>query len=76
MSETVHFQKIDPNLASGEVAKILEYVRRVGKVIPEAGEAGATVFESIVNIGGKNVVVRTVESASKVIKSGYPFIRY
>jgi RHS repeat-associated protein len=64
------FQKIDPNLTESDVAKILEHVRSVGN--PSATSFGGKAFEATVNIGGKSVTVKVIESAGGVIKTGYP----
>jgi RHS repeat-associated protein len=65
------FKKLDPRLAEGDVAKILEWVRQTGAPVPKAllrhGTTGA--FRPVV-IGGKEVVVRVIVSSGKVIKTG------
>jgi RHS repeat-associated protein len=64
------FQKIDSNLTDTDVAKILEHVRSVGT--STATQHGGKAFEAVVNIGGKSVTVKVIESAGGVIKTGYP----
>ena len=64
------FQKIAPTLTADDVAKILENTRKTG--IPVATSNGGTLYEATVNISGKNVTVRVVESSGGVIKTGFP----
>jgi copper chaperone CopZ len=64
------FQEVDPSLGESEVAKILEHVRNVGT--STATKNGGKAFEAVVNIGGKSVTVKVIESAGGVIKTGYP----
>jgi len=64
------FQKIDPSLTADDVAKILEYVRSTGT--SSATSFGGKAFQGVVQIGGKSVTVKVIESAGKVIKTGYP----
>ncbi len=64
------FQKIDPSLSADDVAKILEHVRQVGKSSPTSH--GGKLYEAAVDIGGKSVNVKVVESAGGVIKTGFP----
>jgi len=64
------FQKIDSSLSADDVAKILEHVRQVGKSSPTAH--GGKLYEAAVDIGGKSVNVKVVESAGGVIKTGFP----
>ena len=64
------FQKIDPNLTEGDVAKILEHVRSVGNSSPTS--FGGKAFEAVETIAGKSVTVKVTESARGVIKTGYP----
>ncbi len=64
------FQKIDPNLTEGDVAKILEHVRSVGNSSPTS--FGGKAFEAVETIAGKSVTVKVIESAGGVIKTGYP----
>jgi hypothetical protein len=66
------FQKIHPDLSAQDVAKILEYVRATGRVVPGLGKHGATVYEATVQIGSKSVTVRAVESLAGIIKSSFP----
>jgi RHS repeat-associated protein len=66
------FKKIDPNITSDEVAQILEHVRKTGTRIPNAGSHGEIVYEKVIEIAGKQTLVRVIESAGGVIKSGYP----
>lgn len=64
------FQKIDPNLTEGDVAKILEHVRKVGQSSP--AQFGGKAFEASVDIAGKPVTVKVIESSAGLIKTGYP----
>jgi RHS repeat-associated protein len=64
------FQKIDSSLTDTDVAKILEHVRSVGT--STATQHGGKAFEAVVNIGGKSVTVKVIESAGGVIKTGFP----
>jgi len=68
------FQKLDSSLNADDVAKILEYVRQVAKRAGafESTSFGGKAYEAIVDIGGKPVTVRVIESAGGVIKTGYP----
>jgi RHS repeat-associated protein len=52
------FQKIDPSLTKDDVAKILEYVRKVGTSTPT--KFGGKAFEAAVDIGGKSVTVKVI----------------
>ncbi|MCW5971691.1 MAG: RHS repeat-associated core domain-containing protein [Blastocatellales bacterium] len=63
------FQKY-ANLSKEEVAKILEYVRQTGTQVGSSN--GGRTLEKVVEIGTSKVLVRVVESASGVIKTGYP----
>lgn len=53
------FQKLDPKLTEGDVAKILDHVRSVGKATPTS--FGGKAFEAVVEIGGKSVTVKVIE---------------
>jgi hypothetical protein len=64
------FQKIAPNITEQEVAQILETVRRNAN--PKSGKFGRKEFESLVEIHGKNVKVKVVETSSGNILTGYP----
>ncbi len=64
------FKKLDPTLTDNDVAKILEFVRKTAT--PTAAEHGAKAFEAAVQIGGKSVTVKVIESAGGVIKTGFP----
>jgi hypothetical protein len=64
------FQKIDPSLSADDVAKILEHVRQVGK--SSSTSHGGKLYEAAVDIGGKSVNVKVVESAGGFIKTGFP----
>ncbi len=64
------FLKIDPDMTSDDVAKILEYVRKTG--VKSLTHHGRKAFEAQVNIGGKKVMVRVVESSAGNIVTGYP----
>jgi len=64
------FQKIDPTLTNDDVAKILEHVRKVGQSSPT--KFGGKAFEAAVDIGGKSVTVKVIESSGGLIKTGYP----
>jgi len=64
------FQRLDPSLSADDVAKILEHVRQVGKSSPTLH--GGKLYEAAVDIGGRSVNVRVVESAGGNIKTGFP----
>ena len=64
------FQKIDPSLTADDVAKILEHVRATGT--STATRFGGKAFQGVVQIGGKSVTVKVIESAGEVINTGYP----
>ncbi len=68
------FQKYDAALGSDDVAKILGYVRDIAKKAgaSEATRNGGMAYEAIVDIGGQSVRVRVIESASGLIRTGYP----
>jgi RHS repeat-associated protein len=67
-----HFEKFQKyaNLTKEEVAKILEYVRQTGTQV--GSSHGGRILEKVVEIGGQQVRVRVVESASGIIKTGLP----
>jgi RHS repeat-associated protein len=69
------FRQIDSSLSNNDIARILEYVRRTGRVVPGAGQHGGQLLEKAVTIRGKNVVVRVFETVSKTIKTGYPLLK-
>lgn len=64
------FRNIDPSLSADDVANILEHVKNIGKKTPSANNS--TRYEAVVDIAGKPVTVRVVQSSSGVIKTGYP----
>jgi hypothetical protein len=64
------FKKINPNLDTNDVAKILEYVKMIGK--PMLGQHGGKEYTATILISGKSVTVKVIESAAGVIKTGYP----
>jgi hypothetical protein len=66
------FKKIDPDINENEVAQILEHVRKTSS--PRPGPHGDQIFENVVEIGGKQILVRVVESAGGIIKTGYPVV--
>ncbi|HOI92804.1 MAG TPA: RHS repeat-associated core domain-containing protein [Candidatus Rifleibacterium sp.] len=69
------FREIDSSLSNNDIARILEYVRRTGRVVPGAGQHGGQLLEKVVTIRGKNVVVQVFETVSKTIKTGYPLLK-
>jgi hypothetical protein len=62
------FQEIDPNLTESDVAKILEHVKSVGT--STATQHGGKAFQAVVQIGGRSVTVKVIESAGGIIKTG------
>lgn len=63
------FQKLDPSLRADDVARILEYARLTGQSVPTAN--GGKLITAIVEIGGRATVVKVVESAAGLIKTGF-----
>ena len=66
------FQKIDPTLSKERCSKDLEHGRKVGQSSPT--QHGGKAFEATVDIGGKQVTMKVIESAGGVIKTGYPLV--
>jgi hypothetical protein len=64
------FRALDASLTEDEVAQILESGQQTG--VPSPAPHGATVYRAMVEIGGSWFPVIVVESASGVIKTGYP----
>ena len=64
-----NFQQLDPNLTSDDVAKILEFVRQTGESVPTK-HCGKQ-YTGAVEIGGKKVSVKVVESSGGIIKTGF-----
>jgi hypothetical protein len=67
-----HFQEFQKyaNLTKQEVAQILEYVRQTGTQV--GSTHGGRMLEKVIEIGASQVRVKVVESASGVIKTGFP----
>jgi len=64
------FQKLDPALQAEDVARILEYARLTGESAPTAN--GGRLITAMVEIGGRGVVIKVVETAAGLIKTGFP----
>lgn len=58
-------------LSEGDVAKILEYVRQ-SDINPVTQANGNKLYSAIVEIGGKQVEIKVVETIDGTIKTGWP----
>ncbi len=65
------FRKIDPSITEQDVAKILEYVRKIDKN-PLIQSNGRKLYSGTVEIGGKRVKVQVIETVDKTIRTGWP----